>query len=87
VEKIKIPIQGHYRTQQAKIPQEHDIQIQQEIERHHAPVELFIYEGAAHGFANYTDSTYNLEAAQLAEGRMIEFLRRHLGPTKPEKTG
>jgi carboxymethylenebutenolidase len=87
VEKFNVPIQCHYGTQDDYIPLEEVEQFQQEIKRHHAPVELFIYEGAAHGFANYTDSTYNPEAAQLAEKRMIEFLRRHFTPTKPQKAG
>lgn len=78
VEKFRVPIQGHYGTQDDYISLEEVEQFQQEIERHHAPVELFIYKGAAHGFANYTDSAYNPEAAQLAERRMIEFLIRQL---------
>jgi carboxymethylenebutenolidase len=78
VEKFTVPIQCHYGTQDEYIPLEEVEKFQQVIERHQAPVELFIYEGVAHGFANYTDSAYSPTAAQLTEGRMLEFLRRHL---------
>jgi carboxymethylenebutenolidase len=43
------------------------------------PVELFLYEGADHGFLAYTrEPEYNPDAAQLAWSRTVAFLRRHL---------
>jgi carboxymethylenebutenolidase len=78
VAKFNVPIQCHYGTRDDYIPLAEVRQFQQEIEKQRAPVELFLYEGAAHGFANYTDSTYNSEAAHLAESRMLAFLRKHL---------
>jgi carboxymethylenebutenolidase len=40
--------------------------------------ELYMYEGARHAFNNDTSERYNKEAADLAWGRTIDFLRRHL---------
>lgn len=40
--------------------------------------ELYMYEGAQHAFNNDTSERYNKEAADLAWGRTVEFLRRHL---------
>jgi carboxymethylenebutenolidase len=43
------------------------------------PVELFLYDGADHGFLAYTRRPeYDPDAAQLAWSRTIAFLRRHL---------
>ena len=43
------------------------------------PYELHIYEGANHAFNNDTNAArYNKEAADLAWGRTVEFLKRHV---------
>jgi carboxymethylenebutenolidase len=42
--------------------------------------EIFIYEGANHAFNNDTNAArYDKEAADLAWGRTVEFLKRYLG--------
>jgi carboxymethylenebutenolidase len=42
--------------------------------------ELFIYEGANHAFNNDTNAArYSKEASDLAWGRTVEFLKKHLG--------
>ncbi len=44
------------------------------------PYELHVYEGANHAFNNDTNAArYNKEAADLAWGRTIAFLKKHLG--------
>ncbi len=46
--------------------------------------ELFMYEGANHAFNNDTNAPrYNKEAADLAWKRTVEFLKKHLGDTRP----
>jgi carboxymethylenebutenolidase len=41
---------------------------------------IYIYEGANHAFNNDTNAArYNKEAADLAWGRTIAFLKKHLG--------
>ena len=43
------------------------------------PYELHIYEGANHAFNNDTnEARYDKEAADLAWGRTVEFLKEHL---------
>jgi carboxymethylenebutenolidase len=42
------------------------------------PYELYMYEGTRHAFNNDTGDRYNRDAAELAWGRTVEFLRRHL---------
>lgn len=45
-----------------------------------AEVEMHVYEGANHAFNNDTNAArYNKEAAELAWGRTIAFLKKHLG--------
>ncbi len=42
------------------------------------PVEVYLYEGADHGFLAYTRPYYKPEAARLAWGRVTAFLHKHL---------
>jgi carboxymethylenebutenolidase len=42
------------------------------------PAEVFLYEGADHGFLAYTRPTYAPDAAKLAWQRAVAFLKQHL---------
>jgi carboxymethylenebutenolidase len=44
----------------------------------HPEVEIFVYEGAGHGFNCDARGSYNLAAAQLARQRSLEFLKKHI---------
>jgi carboxymethylenebutenolidase len=44
----------------------------------HPEVEIGIYEGAVHAFANPDRPSYNATAAKLADERSLEFLKRNL---------
>ena len=44
----------------------------------HPEVEIFIYEGAEHGFSCYARASFNPEAAALAKQRTLAFLKTHL---------
>ena len=44
----------------------------------HPEVEIFIYEGAEHGFHCDARSSYNEKQAKIAWGRTLEFLNTHL---------
>jgi carboxymethylenebutenolidase len=44
----------------------------------HPEVEINIYEGAGHAFANPDRPSYKADAAKLADQRSLEFLRKHL---------
>lgn len=45
----------------------------------HPEVEIFLYEGVGHAFANHDRSSYNAEAAKLARERSLAFLKKHIG--------
>ena len=46
----------------------------------HKTYELHMYDGANHAFNNDTNAArYNKEAADLAWGRTVEFLKKHMG--------
>jgi carboxymethylenebutenolidase len=44
----------------------------------HPDVEIFLYEGAGHAFANPDRPSYNAAAAKLADERSLEFLKANL---------
>lgn len=44
----------------------------------HPEVEIFVYEGAGHGFNCDARGSYNPEAAKLARERSLEFLKKHI---------
>ena len=50
------------------------------LKANNKPYEIYMYEGAQHAFNNDTnEARYNKEAADLAWGRTIAFLKKHLG--------
>ncbi len=50
------------------------------LKANNKPYEIYMYEGAQHAFNNDTnEARYNKEAADLAWGRTVAFLKKHLG--------
>jgi len=45
----------------------------------HPEVEIFLYEGVGHAFANPDRPSYKAEEAKLADARSLAFLKKHLG--------
>lgn len=45
-------------------------------------VEVYVYEGADHGFNCDARASFNAPAAELARGRTMEFLDQHLSPPR-----
>ena len=78
IAEIKVPIQGHYGMADPIIPVEDVRRFAQALRKQKTPAEFFFYEGATHGFCDYTRRNYNAEAATLAKRRMLEFLKRTL---------
>lgn len=72
---LKAPVQGHWGTQDSHAPAE-----MLEAARAYFPgMEVFLYEGAGHAFANDArPNDYMAEAAGIAHARAEEFLARHL---------
>ncbi|MFA9441739.1 dienelactone hydrolase family protein [Uliginosibacterium sp. sgz301328] len=53
---------------------------EKELKAHHKEYQVYIYEGADHGFNNDTGAArYNEAAAKLAWSRTVDFLNKHLG--------
>ncbi len=48
------------------------------VRQAHPEVEIYLYEGAGHGFNRDVGQSYNPEAAKLARERTLEFLKTHL---------
>ena len=48
------------------------------VRKAHPEVEIYVYEGAEHGFNCDQRSSFNPEAAKLARQRTLEFLRTHI---------
>lgn len=49
------------------------------VRKAHPEVQVFVYEGAGHGFNCDARSSYNPEAAALARRRTLEFFRQYIG--------
>jgi carboxymethylenebutenolidase len=50
------------------------------LKANHKTYEIYIYEGANHAFNNDTNAArYDKDATELAWGRTVDFLKRHLG--------
>jgi carboxymethylenebutenolidase len=77
VSEIKAPVQGHYALRDTGIAQSDVKKFFEILQAQGTRAELYNYE-AEHGFFAYTRPTYNAEAAELAQNRMLEFFRQHL---------
>lgn len=44
----------------------------------HPEVEIYLYEGVGHAFANWARPSYNQEAARIADERTLKFLKTHI---------
>jgi carboxymethylenebutenolidase len=73
-EKPKAPVQLHFGRLDTHIPAE---QVEA-VHVAHPEVEIFWYENAGHGFNCDMRASYNAQAAALARGRALEFLKDHL---------
>jgi carboxymethylenebutenolidase len=78
IEQVKIPIQFHYGTRDGLIPNENVQKLREKLEQTKGKPEIYIYDGAQHGFANIMDNTYHADYAGLAEKRWRKFLQKHL---------
>jgi carboxymethylenebutenolidase len=74
-EQPKAPVQLHFGRLDTHIPAE---QVEA-VHVAHPEVEIFWYENAGHGFNCDMRASYNAQAAALARGRALEFLKEHLG--------
>ena len=78
ISRVKSPVQIHSGTADRHVPVASVREIEKTLKAQGAPTEVFLYEGADHGFLAYTRPYYKPDAAKLAWTRTVEFLRRHL---------
>jgi carboxymethylenebutenolidase len=80
VPQITAPLQWHCGTADEYIPPADVEDFVSALDRNQLSAEVYLYEGARHGFYHYTEPQhYDPVAAALAHQRMITFLQRHLG--------
>ena len=74
---VKVPIQFHYGETDQAIPLEAVGKVKQAFAgRQNA--EVFVYQGAGHGFGCWDRGSYHQPSAALAHGRTLEFFSKNL---------
>jgi len=75
---IKSPILGFFGAQDQSIPVATVKEFESALKKLGKPVEIHIYEGAGHAFANPSGGNYRPEAAKDSWQRTVAFFARHL---------
>lgn len=78
VKRLTVPVQIHHGTADESVPAAETQKTEKMLKAQGTPVEVFLYEGANHGFLAYTRPTYQPEAAKLAWPRATQFLHKYL---------
>jgi dienelactone hydrolase len=71
---LTIPAQIHRGTDDHSVEVENSRLLEPNLDAQETPVDLFLYEGADHGFLAYTFPFYRSDYAELASKRASEFL-------------
>ena len=75
---LQAPLLGIFGAEDGSIPVETVRQMESTLEELGKPVEIHVYEGAGHAFANPSGTRYVPGAAEDAWSETVEFLERHL---------
>lgn len=78
ISRLKSPVQVHCGTADRHVSVASIRELEKMLKDQATPVEVYLYEGADHGFLAYTRPYYQPEAAKLAWGRTVQFLKKHL---------
>ena len=81
ISRVQVPVQLHQGTADHSTDPATAKTLEEILKAHKTPVELFLYEGADHGFLAYTRPFYRPDDAKLAWRRTTEFLGKHLKET------
>jgi len=76
---VKCPIQFHFGAKDAAIPAEVWDKVRGAFAGR-SDAEVFVYDGAEHGFNCTRRASFNPEASKLARSRTMELLHRTIGP-------
>jgi carboxymethylenebutenolidase len=75
---VKCPIQFHFGAKDAAIPAEVWDKVRTAF-ADRKDAEVFVYEGAEHGFNCTKRASFNPEASKLARARTLDLLHRTIG--------
>jgi carboxymethylenebutenolidase len=76
---VKVPLQGHFANKDDFFTPQAVSAFEEGLKKARKPCEFFRYD-ADHAFANeQRASVHDRQAAELAWGRAIDFLKKHLG--------
>lgn len=78
LQKIRGPVLGFFGDQDRGIPVEQVREFETQLKLLGKKVEVHVYPGAGHAFANETGRSYNARAARDAWAKMLAFLAEHL---------
>ena len=81
--KLQVPVLGLFGSEDGGIPVEMVRAFETAMNEAGKDVEIHIYEGADHAFANPTGNRYQAEAAEQAWAETTQFLSRHLKKETP----
>ena len=76
--RLQVPVQLHHGTADQSEDVATSKKTEELLKAQKTPVELYLYEGADHGFLAYTREFYRPDDAKLAWKRTTEFLGKHL---------
>lgn len=75
--RITVPVQGHYSANDPEIPPEQLKSLETNLKSRKVPVEIFTYP-APHGFFAYSRKSYQADAALTSWQRTADFFRKYL---------
>jgi carboxymethylenebutenolidase len=78
IARLKAPVQVHCGTADRNVAVSDIRELEKMLRAQSMPVEVYLYDGADHGFLAYTRPYYKPDAAQLAWTRAVRFLHEYL---------
>ena len=87
LETLQAPLLGIFGAEDGSIPVEVVREMEATLEDLGKTVEVHVYDGAGHAFANPSGTRYEPEAAEAAWQETVEFLGEHLPPGPPAEEG
>ena len=77
-EEPSCPVMIHFGGADAHIGKDQIDAVRNAHGKHEGEVEIFVYEGADHAFANPDRPSYKADATKLARERSLNFLKTHI---------
>jgi carboxymethylenebutenolidase len=78
IKRVQVPVQIHHGTADGAVAAAESQKLEKLLKAQRTPVELYLYEGADHGFLAYTRRFYKPDEARVAWTRAAQFLHKYL---------